>query len=169
VRGERIRQAHRGGHARTEQAGPEDPGRHSQATTWNCLHRLPGLHRLNIPIPLGGTSNHFRTDVLRELGAWDPYNVTEDADLGVRLTQVMGGGIILFMISQAAIILEVDRTGVWPWILFGLSANTTTLAYPVLSRHFPLDHAGRANTALNLPVFVGVFVGPHPKPWDAAI
>ena len=48
---------------------------------------LPGLHRLNIPIPLGGTSNHFRTDVLRELGAWDPYNVTEDADLGVRLTQ----------------------------------------------------------------------------------
>jgi cellulose synthase/poly-beta-1,6-N-acetylglucosamine synthase-like glycosyltransferase len=48
---------------------------------------LPGLHRLNIPIPLGGTSNHFRTGVLRELGAWDPYNVTEDADLGVRLTQ----------------------------------------------------------------------------------
>ncbi|MGE4482743.1 glycosyltransferase [Acidocella sp.] len=48
---------------------------------------LPGLHVLNIPIPLGGTSNHFRTEVLRELGAWDPYNVTEDADLGVRLTQ----------------------------------------------------------------------------------
>lgn len=48
---------------------------------------LPGLYRLNIPIPLGGTSNHFRTDVLHELGAWDPYNVTEDADLGVRLTQ----------------------------------------------------------------------------------
>jgi cellulose synthase/poly-beta-1,6-N-acetylglucosamine synthase-like glycosyltransferase len=48
---------------------------------------LPGLHLLNIPIPLGGTSNHFRTDILVELGAWDPYNVTEDADLGVRLTQ----------------------------------------------------------------------------------
>jgi cellulose synthase/poly-beta-1,6-N-acetylglucosamine synthase-like glycosyltransferase len=48
---------------------------------------LPGLHLLNIPIPLGGTSNHFRTDVLMSLGAWDPYNVTEDADLGVRLTQ----------------------------------------------------------------------------------
>ena len=48
---------------------------------------LPGLHLLNIPIPLGGTSNHFRTDILIELGAWDPYNVTEDADLGVRLTQ----------------------------------------------------------------------------------
>ena len=42
---------------------------------------------LKVPIPLGGTSNHFRTKVLRDLGAWDPYNVTEDADLGVRLTQ----------------------------------------------------------------------------------
>ena len=48
---------------------------------------LPGLERLGIPIPLGGTSNHFRMDVLRELNAWDPFNVTEDADLGIRLTQ----------------------------------------------------------------------------------
>ncbi|MDE1146275.1 MAG: glycosyltransferase family 2 protein [Azospirillaceae bacterium] len=48
---------------------------------------LPGLERLRIPIPLGGTSNHFRMDVLRSLRAWDPFNVTEDADLGVRLTQ----------------------------------------------------------------------------------
>jgi cellulose synthase/poly-beta-1,6-N-acetylglucosamine synthase-like glycosyltransferase len=48
---------------------------------------LPGLERLNFPIPLGGTSNHFKTDVLRELRAWDPFNVTEDADLGIRLTQ----------------------------------------------------------------------------------
>ncbi len=47
-------------------------------------YMLPGLDRLGLPIPLGGTSNHFRTDVLRELGGWDPYNVTEDADLGVR-------------------------------------------------------------------------------------
>ncbi len=48
---------------------------------------LPGLERLRIPIPLGGTSNHFRMSVLRELNAWDPFNVTEDADLGIRLTQ----------------------------------------------------------------------------------
>jgi hypothetical protein len=48
---------------------------------------LPGLQRLGAPIPLGGTSNHFRTDVLRALHAWDPFNVTEDADLGIRLTQ----------------------------------------------------------------------------------
>ncbi|GAB3593462.1 Beta-monoglucosyldiacylglycerol synthase [Corynebacterium faecale] len=46
---------------------------------------LPGIMRMNAPVPLGGTSNHLVTDVLRKLGAWDPYNVTEDADLGVRI------------------------------------------------------------------------------------
>ncbi|MCC6893142.1 MAG: glycosyltransferase [Anaerolineae bacterium] len=45
---------------------------------------LPGLDRLKLPIPLGGTSNHFRLDKLQQLGAWDPFNVTEDADLGIR-------------------------------------------------------------------------------------
>lgn len=48
---------------------------------------LPALEALKIPIPLGGTSNHFKMGVLREANAWDPFNVTEDADLGVRLTQ----------------------------------------------------------------------------------
>ncbi len=48
---------------------------------------LPGLERLGIPIPLGGTSNHFKIEVLRELRAWDPFNVTEDADLGIRLSE----------------------------------------------------------------------------------
>jgi cellulose synthase/poly-beta-1,6-N-acetylglucosamine synthase-like glycosyltransferase len=46
---------------------------------------LQGLDRLGIPMPLGGTSNHFRTSVLRAIHAWDPFNVTEDADVGIRL------------------------------------------------------------------------------------
>lgn len=46
---------------------------------------LPGLTRLGLPFPLGGTSNHFRVDVLRAIGGWDSWNVTEDADLGFRL------------------------------------------------------------------------------------
>jgi len=52
--------------------------------TWFQLY-LPGLHGLKAPIPLGGTSNHFRADVLKEIGGWDPFNVTEDCDLGIRL------------------------------------------------------------------------------------
>jgi cellulose synthase/poly-beta-1,6-N-acetylglucosamine synthase-like glycosyltransferase len=46
---------------------------------------LPGLASLGAPIPLGGTSNHFRRSALRALGGWDPYNVTEDCDLGIRM------------------------------------------------------------------------------------
>src|SRR5258708_5513213 len=48
---------------------------------------LPGLQSLNSALPLGGTSNHFETVVLKKLKGWDPFNVTEDADLGVRLFQ----------------------------------------------------------------------------------
>ncbi len=46
---------------------------------------LPGLQMLHAPIPLGGTSNHFRTKSLREVGGWNAYNVTEDAELGLRM------------------------------------------------------------------------------------
>lgn len=48
---------------------------------------LPFLSKSGLPLPLGGTSNHFRRNVLEEVGGWDPYNVTEDADLGVRLAR----------------------------------------------------------------------------------
>lgn len=46
---------------------------------------LPGLQSVDAAIPLGGTSNHFRTADLRDLRGWDPFNVTEDCDLGIRL------------------------------------------------------------------------------------
>lgn len=46
---------------------------------------LPGLQLLETSIPLGGTSNHFKTASLKELKGWDPFNVTEDCDLGIRL------------------------------------------------------------------------------------
>jgi cellulose synthase/poly-beta-1,6-N-acetylglucosamine synthase-like glycosyltransferase len=48
---------------------------------------LPALANLRLPLPLGGTSNHFRAAVLRRVGGWDPHNVTEDADLGIRLAR----------------------------------------------------------------------------------
>ncbi|WP_294537018.1 glycosyltransferase family 2 protein [uncultured Rhodoblastus sp.] len=47
----------------------------------------PGLGRLGMPMPLGGTSNHFRTDLLRRVAGWDAWNVTEDADIGLRLAR----------------------------------------------------------------------------------
>ena len=48
---------------------------------------LPTLERFGLPVPLGGTSNHFPRPLIEALGAWDPYNVTEDADLGIRLAR----------------------------------------------------------------------------------
>jgi glycosyltransferase XagB len=48
-------------------------------------HLLPGLVARGAPLPLGGTSNHFRRERLVEVGGWDAWNVTEDADLGIRL------------------------------------------------------------------------------------
>jgi cellulose synthase/poly-beta-1,6-N-acetylglucosamine synthase-like glycosyltransferase len=53
-------------------------------STWFDLF-LPGLSKCGGMIPLGGTSNHFVTDKLKELMGWDAYNVTEDCDLGVRI------------------------------------------------------------------------------------
>ena len=53
-------------------------------STWFDI-LLSGVMSIDMPIPLGGTSNHFKTRFLKEIGAWDPFNVTEDADLGIRL------------------------------------------------------------------------------------
>jgi cellulose synthase/poly-beta-1,6-N-acetylglucosamine synthase-like glycosyltransferase len=56
---------------------------------------LPGLDHFKLPIPLGGTSNHFQTENLRKVGAWDAFNTTEDADLGMRaFAQHMKVGVI---------------------------------------------------------------------------
>ena len=48
---------------------------------------LPGIARLGLVVPLGGTTLFFRRNILEQLGGWDAWNVTEDADLGVRLAR----------------------------------------------------------------------------------
>lgn len=80
---------------------------------------------------------------------------------GVPLTSTVGVGVALLLIVLAAITFEVDRNAQWPWVLFGLTANVTALSYTVVSRHFPLRLSGRANTALNLLVFLGAFAAQY--------
>ena len=72
---------------------------------------LGGLQSLNTTIPLGGTSNHFRTDDLKKLFAWDPFNVTEDADLGMRLFKL---GYQTAMLDSVT--LEEGNSNVKNWI-----------------------------------------------------
>lgn len=58
----------------------------AEYASWFTLY-IPGLARNGWLFLLGGTSNHFRTEALHKIGAWDPYNVTEDADLGIRIAR----------------------------------------------------------------------------------
>lgn len=66
----------------------------TEYSTWFDLF-LPGLDASGAPIPLGGTSNHFKLDALRQVGGWDPYNVTEDADLGLRIFKLGGATVVV--------------------------------------------------------------------------
>ena len=73
-------------------------------------YMLRGLVTLRLPIPLGGTSNHFRTSVLRDLGGWDPFNVTEDADLGIRASAL---GYTVGVINSTTFEEANSATGNW--------------------------------------------------------
>lgn len=72
---------------------------------------LPGLSRMGFAIPLGGTSVFFRRDILEKLHGWDAHNVTEDADLGIRLARA---GYRTALISSVT--LEEANNAPWAWI-----------------------------------------------------
>ncbi|WP_246594365.1 glycosyltransferase family 2 protein [Mameliella sediminis] len=72
---------------------------------------LPGLSRLGLVVPLGGTTVFFRRDVLEKVSGWDAHNVTEDADLGVRLAR---HGYRTELI--ASVTREEANNRFWPWI-----------------------------------------------------
>ena len=74
-------------------------------------YMLTGLETLDVPIPLGGTSNHFKLATLLELGAWDPFNVTEDADLGLR---VFDNGLKVGVVNSTT--LEEANNEFFNWI-----------------------------------------------------
>jgi cellulose synthase/poly-beta-1,6-N-acetylglucosamine synthase-like glycosyltransferase len=73
---------------------------------------LMGVQRLGIPIPLGGTTVFFRRKALEGFGAWDAHNVTEDADLGMRLARA---GWRCEMIATTTL-EEANCTDAWRWI-----------------------------------------------------
>ncbi|MEX0345256.1 MAG: glycosyltransferase family 2 protein [Rhizobiaceae bacterium] len=71
---------------------------------------LPALARNDLFFPLGGTSNHFKVAALKQVMVWDPYNVTEDADMAVRLSRF---GYSLGMINAPTFEDAPDRFSVW--------------------------------------------------------
>ena len=94
----------------------DNPGDHWLAATFSAEYAgqfdlfMQGLSRLGTPLPLGGSSNHFRTAALRRAGGWDAYNVTEDADLGIRLARF---GYHTAMFASTTYEEAPTRFGVW--------------------------------------------------------
>ena len=76
---------------------------------------------------------------------------------GIRPMTVAGVGMTLFMLSQAAMILEWRLPPMLLWMVFGFSGTSGILVYADLSQRFPAHLAGRVNTGLNLLVFVAAF------------
>lgn len=72
---------------------------------------LPGMEKLGFAVPLGGTTLFFRRGVLEQLGGWDAHNVTEDADLGIRLARLGYTTELVETVTQ-----EEANCRVWPWI-----------------------------------------------------
>lgn len=79
------------------------------ASWWRVI--LPGIARLGLVLPLGGTTLFFRSDVLKHLGGWDAHNVTEDADLGVRLAR---HGYVTELLPTVT--FEEANCRAWPWV-----------------------------------------------------
>jgi glycosyltransferase XagB len=130
---------------------------------------LPVLARLGLPLPLGGTSNHFRAAALRRIGAWDPHNVTEDADLGMRLARFgWRAGVLASTTGEEA----ACRWDVWlrqrarwlkGWMQVGLvhlraPARTWRELGPAGSLVALVLMVGMTLSALTHPLFLALFV-----------
>jgi len=147
---------------------------------------LPALADWSMPMPLGGTSNHFRLDSLRALGGWDAYNVTEDADLGIRLarlrlacatldlptleeapttfsawmgqrTRWMKGWMQTLIVHNRRPLALLRELGLLPFLIFEITALGTIVS--------PLLHAGFLLVLL-ARLALGMSVVPHePEAW----
>ena len=76
----------------------------------------------------------------------------------VSLLTFFTASMLLFMISQLLIIFELAPTSIYPWLAFGLLANSAMVVYAHLTRFFPNELSGRVITAVNVMTFGGVFL-----------
>jgi hypothetical protein len=95
---------------------------------------LPVLATWQVIVPLGGTSNHFSRRALEAVGGWDPYNVTEDADLGVRLAR---HGWLVGVIAPATRESAPEGLGIWirqrtRWLKGYMQTYTVHMRRPLL-------------------------------------
>jgi cellulose synthase/poly-beta-1,6-N-acetylglucosamine synthase-like glycosyltransferase len=144
---------------------------------------LPGLSQRGLPLPLGGSSNHFRTAILRRVGGWDPYNVTEDADLGMRLARL---GYRTTVIDSTTYEEAPARAGPWlrqrtRWFKGWIQTWAVHMRHPLVLKRdlglagfltFQLVVGGTVLSALVHPFFLALITwslayGSVPFPRDA--
>ncbi|WP_332688393.1 glycosyltransferase family 2 protein [Devosia sp.] len=106
---------------------------------------LPALARWRLPMPLGGTSNHFRLRALRELGGWDAFNVTEDADLGIRLARRH---------LRVAVLTSQTREAAPTWLLPWLGQRTRWMKGWMQTFIVHNRNPGRLLQEMGLPAFL---------------
>jgi predicted MFS family arabinose efflux permease len=70
---------------------------------------------------------------------------------------VMTAFLVLFLAAQAGIVLDLAELRLLCWLVFGMSGQVAVLAYPWLSSRFGAAQSGRANTAMNLLLFLTAF------------
>jgi cellulose synthase/poly-beta-1,6-N-acetylglucosamine synthase-like glycosyltransferase len=130
----------------------------------------PGLAEIGSPIALGGTSNHFRTAVLRDVCGWDAWNVTEDADLGLRLSR-LGYRVVDLpssTLEEAPITLRAWMNQRTRWMKGYVQTCVAHSRHPrtTLSQLGPWRFLGALAitfgtvlSALGYPFFTGLFIG----------
>lgn len=94
---------------------------------------LPGLAKLGLPVPLGGTSNFFRVDILKQVGGWDPWNVTEDTHLGIILARMGYRTMLLETVTWEE---ATSKTSTWinqrsRWLLGRIVTYLVNMRHPV--------------------------------------
>ena len=122
----------------------------------------PGFGALAQPFPLGGTSNHFRTETLRRLRGWDAWNVTEDADLGIRLSRFRQttGVIASCTQEEAPISLRAWRLQRQRWLKGWMQTLVTHSREPVrFAREAGLGAVSAAMVTM-LGAVLGALLGP---------
>lgn len=76
---------------------------------------------------------------------------------GVHILSVMNGFLAAFILSEFLVFLQIERLILPAWLLFGMTGQVAILAYPWLSSHYGGALSGRANTAMNLLIFITAF------------
>jgi MFS family permease len=122
-----------------------------------------------------GVADHLLALTIGVLAGMVGSGVLADAlrRVGWSLLEVLRACVVAYLLVQLLVVYRLDPTQLWSWVAFGFFSNMAVLAFPCLSAHVPLEHAGSAATGLNVLIFGGAFgvqygVGIVINLWDPA-